>query len=468
MKVIVKNEICVIEPSESLIAYCKKHLVLPNPDFAKKQRLGKWTGNTPQKLYLYHTDGDIYYLPFGVKDELISKGLIDKNDIEYAHVQSRDISEYITAPIPMEGDYAYEKVAVTECYEKGYGILQSAAGSGKTQMGLGLVQRFACKTLWLTHTKDLLNQSKKRAIPFFDKSSFGEITEGKVNIGKSITFATVQTLAKQDMSLYADSFDMVIVDECHRVAGTPTTLTQFGKVISSLNAPHKYGLSATVHRADGLIKTTFAYLGDIAYKVPDEAVKDKVMSVWIYRRDTGIPLSPVCLDTDGTLIYQKLISYLTNNTKRNFLIANDLINNAEHFNLILSDRIEHLRAIMEMLPEDKCTMVDGSMNSKRLKEQREKALDDMREGKKHYLFATYKLAKEGLDIPRLDRLYLATPQKDYAVVVQSVGRIARTFEGKAEPVCYDYVDAMRYTEKAFKKRLSHYRKAKCLLLGGNE
>ena len=31
------------------------------------------------------------------------------------------------------------------------------------------------------------------------------------------------------------------------------------------------------------------------------------------------------------------------------------------------------------------------------------------------------LAKEGLDVPRLERLYLTTPQKDYAVVTQSIG-----------------------------------------------
>ena len=71
-------------------------------------------------------------------------------------------------------------------------------------------------------------------------------------------------------------------------------------------------------------------------------------------------------------------------------------------------------------------VIDGKMTSKKRKAEREQAIEDMRTGKKRYLFATYSLAKEGLDIPRLDRLYLTTPQKDYAVIVQSVGRIART------------------------------------------
>ena len=107
-------------------------------------------------------------------------------------------------------------------------------------------------------------------------------------------------------------------------------------------------------------------------------------------------------------------------------------------------------------------MVDGGMVTVKEKVMREQAIEDMRQGRKRYLFATYSLAKEGLDIPRLDRLYLATPQKDYAVITQSIGRIARTFEGKAEPVVYDYVDeGIQYLVRSYKKRCATYRKCGC-------
>ena len=85
----------------------------------------------------------------------------------------------------------------------------------------------------------------------------------------------------------------------------------------------------------------------------------------------------------------------------------------------------------------------------------------MRTGEKKYLFATYSLAKEGLDIPRLDRLFLTTPQKDFAVVTQSIGRIARTFEGKEPPIAYDFVDDIGYLVKSYKKRCSTYKKNRC-------
>ena len=97
------------------------------------------------------------------------------------------------------------------------------------------------------------------------------------------------------------------------------------------------------------------------------------------------------------------------------------------------------------------------------KAEREAAIEDMRTGRKRILFASFGLAKEGLDIPRLDRLYLVSPQKDYAVVTQSIGRIARKADGKTDAVCYDYVDDIQFCENQFKRRKTHYRKAGCIL-----
>ena len=82
----------------------------------------------------------------------------------------------------------------------------------------------------------------------------------------------------------------------------------------------------------------------------------------------------------------------------------------------------------------------------------------MRTGENKYLFATYTLAKEGMDIPRLERLFLATPQKDEAVIIQALGRIARKYEGKAKPVCIDFVDKdIGIMVGMYKKRQRIYR-----------
>lgn len=80
------------------------------------------------------------------------------------------------------------------------------------------------------------------------------------------------------------------------------------------------------------------------------------------------------------------------------------------------------------------------------------------DGKENLLFATYGLAKEGLDIPRLDRLILASPHRDKATVIQAVGRIERKFENKVKPICYDLVDPIQYFRNMYSNRKSYYRK----------
>lgn len=447
MVVTIGARLRIDDPSGDVLSWCKDNLVLANPDYSKKKRMGFWIGNTPPTLTLYEQDGDSLIVPFGCLDEILNFSV---NNMIIATV----CGDYIgyDCDIPL---YDYQQEAVEEMFWSTYGILQSPAGSGKTQMGLALAAKFGRRTLWLTHTKDLLTQSKQRAELYMDKSLLGTITEGKVNIGRGITFATIQTMCNLNLAQYRDTWDVVIVDECHRCAGTPTAMTQFSKVLNTLAARHKYGLSATVHRSDGMIKATYALLGRVAWQVPDEAVKDNIMTVTVRPVATGIQMSRECMDTDGTLIYAKLINYLTRSSPRNMIILADLISNAGHYNLILSERVEHLQILMDSLP-DKCGAV--LITGKTKNAEREQALEDLRTGRKHFLFATYALAKEGLDIPLLDRLYLATPQKDYAVVAQSIGRVARRFDGKGEPICYDYVDDIGYCVKAYKKRCATYKK----------
>ena len=457
MQVTVSNNITIHEPTNEIKQWCKSNLTIDNPDYAKKVRMGFWVGNTPKTLNLYEVHGDSYIIPYGtlkqiqpmIKDATVTS--------EFKPFETIDYGE----PVSL---YPYQEKAVTEVKKGLYGILQSKAGSGKTQMGIALIKEYGRRTLWVTHTIDLLRQSKERAERYMDKSLIGTITEGKVNIGKGVTFATVQTLSKLDLSQYKNIWDLVIVDECHRVCGSPTQVTMFAKVLNSLAARHKYGLSATVHRADGMIRATYALLGDIVYSVPDEDVADRVMQVGIKPIGTGVKIGRECLNTDGTLNYTKLINYLCECSTRNILIRDSIANESDKSCLILSDRLCHLETLLNLLPpklKDKAVMISGKMTTKKGKAEREQAIEDMRTGAKKYLFATYSLAREGLDIPCLERLFLTTNQKDFAVITQSIGRIARTFDGKADPIVYDFVDNIGYLVKSYKKRCTTYKKNGC-------
>lgn len=455
MRTTISNMIRVEEPSPELKQYVKNQLELPNPDYVKKERMGFWTGRTPKVLRLYEWNGTALVLPFGLIRDLMP--ILSAGEIRSDFTGGTDVDYGKAIPL-----YDYQREAVTAMVMKTYGILKSPAGSGKTQCALALIQAFGKKALWLCHTADLLNQSKGRAELYMPKSLMGSITEGKVNMGTGITFATVQTMCNVDLERYRNEWDVIVVDECHNVSASATTVTRYQKVLNNLSARHVIGITATPYRSDGLEKAMFALLGGVVYEVPEKAVADRIMKVTVKRVDTETEITDECLNVDGTINFTALIGYLTMDEKRNRLIADCIIQNSEHSCIVLSDRLAQLNEIYDMLPDDlksKTAIINGKMTSKKEKADRQKAIDKMRTGDLNVLMASYKLCREGLDIPVLDRLFMASPVKFVSVVIQSVGRIARTANGKGSPVCYDFVDAnIGYCERAFKERCRSYRK----------
>ena len=457
MELIISNEITILDPTDKVRQWIYDKLKVPNPEYSKKMRLGLWVGNTPKELKLYRASGNNLVVPFGVGASLYNAFP------DLVHELTRfDFAR--NKPVNYNADiklYDYQENAVNKLIQAQGGILQSKAGSGKTRMAIALICAMGKKTLWLTHTNELLNQSHNSASEFIDKKLLGKITAGKMQIADGITFATVQTLSKADLNTLRYEWDMVVVDECHRCSGTVNKATMFSKVLNNLACRYKYGLSATLHRADGLIKCTYALLGGVAHTVPDSVVN--TLRVEIQKKDTGVQISRKCLDTDGTLCYAKLINYLAEHKKRNEQIMYDIYDLYENHSIILlSDRVNHLTDIYNILPIH-CRESAVILHGKVKKADRELALEEMRTKKKHILLATYQLAKEGLDVPCLDRLLFATPVKDYAIVVQSVGRIARVCEGKGTPVVYDYVDDIGFLQGMWKKRCTSYRKDGCIL-----
>lgn len=454
MNIYVANKILIKDCDNYVSAFCKNNLEFDNPDFIKKEAMGKWTGNIQRRLVLYEKIGNDMLLPFGCLKQLWEdlKGSVQFNSLIKPSNYHIDYKSQIKP-------YPYQEEAIVRGIKAKNGVIVMPCGSGKTQTALEMVARLGKKTLWLTHTQDLLNQSMNRAKACFGLSSteYGTITSGKVDIGKSITFATVQTMCNIDLKALKDYFDVIIVDECHKCVGTPTNIMMFYKVLSNLSARYKYGLTATPKRADGLEKCMFAILGDIIYEIPRSAVENTTCPVVVRKVETEFePDTNVILAGDGTLVYSSLIENIVKDRKRNEKIVEDL-HRLDGATLILSDRVEHLETLNKMLNDSKASIIRAS-NTKAEKEARKHKLTDLNEGKLKYLFATYKLAKEGLDIPNLRYVVFATPQKDETTVTQSAGRVGRKCVGKEKGVVIDYVDNFGMLRGYSKKRDKFYKK----------
>lgn len=200
----------------------------------------------------------------------------------------------------------------------------------------------------------------------------------------------------------------------------------------------------------------FALLNKVKYTIPEEEIADKIMKAKVKFIYTDYVFSKRCMKYDGTLQYSQIANELAKDIDRNELILKYLEENKQHYCLVLSDRLEGLKYLHNKIGG---VFINGQMTSKKEKEKREQAIKDMRLGKEHILFASFGIAREGLNIPNLDRVFLIAPTKNEASVIQSVGRIERACENKTECIVYDFVDVKNiYYEKMWKTRKRFYKK----------
>lgn len=420
----------------------------PNPDFDKKAQMGKSTWQTPRNIVLWQQRGYDLIVPFGMLQTLRGMGI---EVVPAIHLK---------APIrtfngEVDNLYSYQKEALERALKARNGVLVAPCGSGKTQIGLAICASLGCRTLWLTHTHELLKQSMDRAKRYLDDIPMGTITNGKVDVSNGITFATVQTMAMIDLSPFQCFWDVIIVDECHKCVGTPTRITMFWKVLSGLCARYKIGLTATPKRGDGMERAMYALLGPKFYEIERDQVKDTTVPLHIpdpVHTNWNPDLDKV-LNPDGTLNYVSLITECINDEARNEVIAKVVNESAEKGPvLVLSERVAHLSKLADM-----CNYPSGNLSSARKSDRRD-LMAQIRNGEIRVLFATYAIAKEGLDIPCLRYLIIASPIKDEIAVTQSAGRVMRKWEGKEYGTLCDFDDDMGMLKGWLKKRMAIYRK----------
>lgn len=459
MQAIVSNAIRIENPTPECRARYVDMLTFENPEYIKKDRMGLWTGGTPRVISLMKSGADWIEIPFGMLYDVF------ENQSDFDRITNRTSAGHSNVEIYYKSTikpYSYQEEAIQAALKNRNGVIIAPCGSGKTQIGIEIIARIGLRALWLTHTGDLLKQSMERAKAVLDipESGYGTITEGKINIGQTITFATVQTMCKVDLESLRNEWDVIIVDEAHHVVGTPTKLQMFYKVISSLNARYKFGLTATPKRSDGLIACMYALLGRRLYEVRKTQVKDTLCPVRVFLREVDYtPDFGAILAPDGTLQYTSLINDLTENESRNQQIVQDIAKHSGNGKrgLVLTDRVQHVRLLSNALDalELRCATLYGSVK----KSVRETVLELLKAGEIDLIIATYSLAKEGLDIPNLDNVFFATPQKNETVVIQSAGRVARKADGKTIGNVYDYVDNFGMLRGWAAKRRGFYKKS---------
>lgn len=471
MKITLTNIIEIKEPTKEILDYCKKQLTFSNPDYIKKQRMGFWTGKTPKTISLYDSYQGNIYLPIGSFNDIWNIHPYKEDYVDYTTTKKANIKSNIVLR-------DYQKPCTDALKKYVNGIFVLPPGLGKTQIGLECASFLKQKTIWLTHTKDLLNQAKERCESnLICKTS--TITEGKCDTSGDIVFATVQTLVNviDKGKIKQDEFGLVIGDEIHHLSTSAESVKMFEKCVNYFNARYKLGLTGTLHRGDGLQNTTIKILGEVIYEVKKSEDKKYLVGYYENKPIINIPIEQFqvpaqihlvgtkykpndeCFDTSSRIIFSALISDLATDSDRNKQVL-DIINKLDSYTIVIGERTSQLEYLHKKVPSS------IYINGKTPKKKREQEIEEFRQGKHKVLFATYSLVAEGLDIPILENLIMASPVKDERLVIQAIGRCQRPSGDKKIANVYDLVDDVSILDKFTRKRKSVYKKEGWEIING--
>jgi len=337
-------------------------------------------------------------------------------------------------------DETHQNEALAKAIETGHGILSLPCGFGKTTVSLAIASKLGYRTMIVVHKEFLANQWRERIQQFCPGASIGIVQQNKKELDCDFVIAMLQSLSLKEYSFEDfDSIGTLIVDEAHHICAKV-----FSQSLFKLCPKHTFGLSATPNRKDGLTKVLHWFMGPTFFSV--ERKQQDQVDVFPLEFTCDRYEDPPPCTRYGKLSLPTMITEITEIPDRNRLILQTIkdLSKTTRQVLVLSDRRFHCEYLHGKF-KTTSGLYMGGMKEAELAES----------SKKKIIFATFSQAHEGLDIPSLDTVILATPKSD---IVQSIGRIMRETKGKKNnPRIYDVVDQWSVFFAMYNKRLRVYR-----------
>jgi superfamily II DNA or RNA helicase len=362
-----------------------------------------------------------------------------------------------SVPITFAGklrDETSQNEAFAKGVAQGHGVLSLPCGYGKTTVALAIAAKLGYRTMIVVHKEFLANQWRERIQQFCPGATIGVVQQDKIEVeGRDFVIAMLQSLSLKEYSYEQfESIGTLFVDEAHHVCARV-----FSQGLFKLCPRHSYGLSATPERKDGLTKILHWFLGPTFFAI--ERKDQAQVEVVVVPYDCPMFKQPPPCNRIGKVSLVNMITDLVDDPCRNQMLVK-LVAKASQSGkrkvLVLSDRRLHCQALQTRFGDERAGLYMGGMKEEKLTES----------SKKDIIFATFSQAHEGLDIPTLDTVILATPKSD---IKQSIGRIMRETPGKKNnPKIYDINDHWSMLNAMFSKRKKVYNQGGFKISGEKE
>lgn len=356
----------------------------------------------------------------------------------------------------------YQPDAIDAMASHEFGLLQSPPRSGKNLMITGTICLQQQKTIVFAHQTDLLLQLHDTFEEFTNLKELQKRTGEKI-VGFAETWedfdrldvvlCTKQTFDHIDNKRWAaimqQKFGSVFVDEAHYVGGDV-----YSRLINRFWSYYRQGVTATVHRKDGLDAIVEGIIGPVIHKIERASVGQVPMEVTII---------PTNIKAGGG--FAAMLTTLSENEARNNFILGWMRKDVEagHTIIAVTDRKQHgielSRALGELgIPS---VVFNGNVQDRNL---RKNVLDAIRTGKAKVMIGMRGMTT-GLDVPRADCFYNLLPSANAVKKGEHAGeggyeqqctRVMTPFEGKTKALVRDFVDDFGMAYACLKQREKTY------------
>ncbi|WP_294378657.1 DEAD/DEAH box helicase family protein [uncultured Clostridium sp.] len=333
--------------------------------------------------------------------------------------------------------------ALNNTREEGFdkALVVAATGVGKTYLA-AFDSKDSKRILFVAHREEIIKQAARSFKNVRKSDDIGYFYNNVKDIDKSMIFALVQTLGKDEYLneeyFKKDYFDYIIIDEFHHaVSGN------YRKIIEYFTPKFMLGLTATPERLDS--RDVFALCDyNIVYEIRlCEAVNKGYLVPFRYY---GIYDDTVDYDNvefkNGKYVEKNLEEALMLN-KRAELILNHYkkYNSKRALGFCTSKRhAEYMAKFFSESGIESAAVYSGDNGE--FAEGRNTAINKLVKGELKVIFSV-DMFNEGLDIPSIDMVMFLRPTQSPTVFLQQLGRGLRKFENKKYLNVLDFIGNYR-------------------------
>ena len=304
--------------------------------------------------------------------------------------------------------------------------------SGKTEIAVGLTRALPCRWLFLVHRAGLMRQAADRFELRSPGLTAGRIGEGSWDVPDDASFicATFQTIHKKVRAKDQGTLDLlagaegIMVDECHTLPAE----SFWNTVMHTRDAYFRVGLSGTpLARGDRKTLLSIAALGPVVYRIKSQKLIDRgtlarptVRLVEVRQKSTR----PKWQGVYGESIVRS--------PKRNKAVVM-MCKQATKPSMLFVKEIKHGKLLEKELWREgvKCAFVWGTHSST----WREDAIKQLVTGRIDLLITSV-VFQEGVDVPELRSVVVASAGKSVIATLQRLGRgmrVERDADGAVVP-----------------------------------